>query len=318
MSRYDVFNGDADGLCALHQLRLIEPLDTRLVTGPKREIDLLARVPVDQAESVTVLDLSMEKNGAALRALLEAGVRVAYFDHHFPGEIPAHPGLSAHLDTRPEVCTSLLVDAYLDGRARAWAVVGAFGDNLNRSARRAAESLGLDALEVERLRELGICLNYNGYGPSIEDLHFAPDALYRRLQPYADPFDFIREEAAFARLRDGYADDMARARALKSEYEDDRHRLVILPAEPWARRASGVYANELAQAAPEQAHAILTRLSAGGFLVSVRAPVARPQGADQLCRRFPTGGGRTGAAGINHLPEADYDAFVEAFRAAFV
>jgi peptide chain release factor 2 len=201
MSRYDVFNGDADGLCALHQLRLIEPLDTRLVTGPKREIDLLGRVPVGEAESVTVLDLSMEKNGAALRALLEAGVRVAYFDHHFPGEIPAHPGLSAHLDTRPEVCTSLLVDAYLDGRARAWAVVGAFGDNLNRSARRAAESLGLDALEVERLRELGICLNYNGYGPGIEDLHFAPDALYRRLQPYADPFDFIREEAAFAHLR---------------------------------------------------------------------------------------------------------------------
>jgi hypothetical protein len=318
MSQYDVFNGDADGLCALHQLRLIDPLDTQLVTGPKREIELLTRVPADQAESVTVLDISMEKNGAALRALLEAGARVAYFDHHFPGEIPDHPGLSAHLDTRPEVCTSLLVDAYLDGRARAWAVVGAFGDNLDDSARQAAEPLGLDESDISRLRELGICLNYNGYGPRIEDLHFAPDALYRRLQPYADPFDFMTQDPAFAQLRDGYADDMARARALKPEYDDARHRLVILPAESWARRASGVYANELAQDAPEKAHAILTRLGGGGFLVSVRAPVARPEGADQLCRCFATGGGRTGAAGINHLPEADYDAFLEAFRAAFI
>lgn len=318
MSQYDVFNGDADGLCALHQLRLIDPLDTQLVTGPKREIDLLTRVPADQAESVTVLDISMEKNGTALRALLEAGARVAYFDHHFPGEIPDHPGLSAHLDRRPEVCTSLLVDAYLDGRARAWAVVGAFGDNLDDSARQAAEPLGLDESDISRLRELGICLNYNGYGPRIEDLHFAPDALYRRLQPYADPFDFMTQDPAFAQLRDGYADDMARARALKPEYDDARHRLVILPAESWARRASGVYANELAQDAPEKAHAILTRLGEGGFLVSVRAPVARPEGADQLCRCFPTGGGRTGAAGINHLPEVDYDAFLEAFRAAFI
>lgn len=37
MRYVDVFNGDADGLCALHQLRLAEPLpadaQTELVTG---------------------------------------------------------------------------------------------------------------------------------------------------------------------------------------------------------------------------------------------------------------------------------------------
>ncbi|MTW20442.1 acetyltransferase [Allochromatium palmeri] len=317
MIYYDVFNGDADGLCALHQLRLIEPRDSQLITGPKREIDLLGRVPLDGVAGVTVLDISMEKNAAALERLLESGVQVSYFDHHFPGEIPNHPGLQAHLDTRPDVCTSLLVDAYLEGRARAWAVVGAFGDNLDHSARRAAESLNLDPSTLDDLRELGICLNYNGYGPSIEDLHFAPDDLYRRLQPYADPRDFIAGDAACARLRDGYADDMARARALVAEYDDARHRLFILPAEPWARRASGVYANELAQQAPEKAHAILTCLSTGGFLVSVRAPLSRLEGADTLCRQFATGGGRKGAAGINQLPEADYDRFLDAFRAAW-
>lgn len=32
MINIDIFNGDADGICALIQLRLAEPLDTRLIT----------------------------------------------------------------------------------------------------------------------------------------------------------------------------------------------------------------------------------------------------------------------------------------------
>ena len=94
-------------------------------------------------------------------------------------------------------------------------------------------------------------------------------------------------------------------------------RLHILPAEPWARRAGGVLANELARAAPDQAHALLTRLPTGGFVVSLRAPLTRRQGADELCRRFPTGGGRPAAAGINQLPEEAYAEFVTAFMAVF-
>ncbi|HTN65634.1 MAG TPA: acetyltransferase, partial [Burkholderiaceae bacterium] len=35
MKHFDVFNGDADGLCALHQLRLAAPLDAVLITGIK-------------------------------------------------------------------------------------------------------------------------------------------------------------------------------------------------------------------------------------------------------------------------------------------
>ncbi len=33
MQYIDVFNGDADGLCALHQLRLKTPVTSTLVTG---------------------------------------------------------------------------------------------------------------------------------------------------------------------------------------------------------------------------------------------------------------------------------------------
>lgn len=319
MTRYDVFNGDADGLCALQQLHLSEP-DAEgavLVTGTKRDIALLQRVPAIEGDLVTVLDLSLDKNRGPLLELLERGVSVRYVDHHYPGEIPSHPNLAAHIDTTADRGTSLLVDDLLQGRHRAWAVVGTFGDNFDASARAAARPLGLASDALEQLRELGILLNYNGYGATVEDLHFPPEQLFARLRPYADPLEFVRADEAFAALQAGYLDDMARARALRPEHERATHLLVVLPAAAWARRVSGVYANALAQEAPERAHALLTRLPSGGFLVSVRAPIDHPEGADALCRQFETGGGRKAAAGINLLPEHDYERFLEAFLAAF-
>jgi hypothetical protein len=110
---------------------------------------------------------------------------------------------------------------------------------------------------------------------------------------------------------------MAKGEALRPELESGRHGLYLLPAEPWARRVSGVLANRLAQSAPERAHALLTRLPQGGFVVSVRAPLSNREGADVLCRRFPSGGGRKAAAGINRLPDELYDEFVEAFTEGF-
>ena len=317
MTHFDVFNGDADGICALQQLRLAEPLETIAVTGVKRDIGLLARVSAAQGDRITVLDISLDSNRAALDRVLAAGAHVRYFDHHFPGEIPMHPGLECHVETRPDKGTSLLVDEYLGGRHRAWAVVGTFGDNFDNAARSAAEPLGLQEADLMRLRDLGICLNYNGYGEELADLHFTPDALYQRLHSYADPLEFMAEDSAFAALSQGYADDMARAQSVAPALDGARHCLVILPAEPWARRVGGVWANALAQQSPDRAHALLTRLPAGGFVVSVRAPLAHPDGADALCRAFETGGGRKAAAGINVLPDLDYDRFVARFCAAF-
>ena len=59
---HDVFNGDADGICALHQLRLAEPLDATLVTGLKREIDLVRRVDARPGDTVSVFDVSLSVN----------------------------------------------------------------------------------------------------------------------------------------------------------------------------------------------------------------------------------------------------------------
>ena len=318
MTHYDVFNGDADGLCALQQLRLAEPVDSTLVTGVKRDIALLDRLDAVDGDTIDVLDISFDKNRAAVERLLGQGAHIRYFDHHFAGEIPSHPRLDVHIETLPDKGTSLLVDDLLKGTQRAWAVVGTFGDNFDEAALRAAEPLDLSDAELGLLRDLGIYLNYNGYGETVDDLLFAPDVLFRRIQSYADPLAFIAEDPTFKTLCDGYQDDMARARAVKAAYESEHHRLFVLPAESWARRASGVFANELAQQAPDQAHAMLTRLPGGGFVVSVRAPISRPDGADVLCRSFPTGGGRKAAAGINLLPDDAYDSFVERFSASFL
>lgn len=317
MTLFDVFNGDADGICALHQLRLAEPAESRLVTGPKREIDLLKRVRAQAGDRVTVLDVSLAKNRTALDALLAAGAHVRYFDHHQPGEIPTHPGFEPHIDTDADVCTSLLVNAHLRGQYLVWAVAAAFGDNLAASARQAAVPLGLSETRLAQLQSLGECLNYNGYGETLDDLYFDPAELYRAVRPYADPFAFVAESPAYGVLKAGYADDMARAEGIAAAESRPSGRIFLLPAEKWARRISGVYGNRLAVAAPAQAHAVLTAKPDGGYLVSVRAPLAAKAGADVLCSQFDTGGGRKAAAGINHLPEAELGRFIAAFYTVF-
>lgn len=307
MAHYDVFNGDADGICALHQLRMAHPVDSRLVTGVKRDITLLDRVMAKPGDEITVLDIALNSNRAALLTALKNGAQIEYFDHHFPGEFPRHPAFTAHIDRTPDICTSLLVDRHLQGRHHIWAVVGAFGDNLRQSA--------LNAGQLAELQSLGECLNYNAYGETVADLHFPPDELYRQVHGYADPFAFINEEPAFRRLQQGYAEDLAKAETLTPEFATERHALYFLPDQAWSRRVSSSFGNRLAQAWPRRAHALLTR-SGDGYTVSVRAPLAALAGADELCLRFG-GGGRKAAAGINGLPEARTGEFAAAFLAAW-
>ena len=317
MTYIDVFNGDADGICALHQLRLAEPRESVLVTGVKRDIALLSQVEASPGDVITVLDISLDKNRDDLLRLLNTGSNVTYFDHHFAGDIPASEHLSAHIDTAPEVCTSLLVNTHLQGAYLPWAVTAAFGDNLHASARAAAAPLGLSEAQLADLQHLGECINYNGYGAKVDDLHFPPADLYRLIRPYADPFAFMAEEAGWHKLSDGFAADMQQARETQSEITEEKIAVIMFPNLSWARRVSGVYGNEVARQFPQRAHALLTPNADGSYLVSVRAPVQDRRDADTLCRRFPTGGGRAAAAGINALPAAMLDAFIEALRETY-
>jgi len=205
----------------------------------------------------------------------------------------------------------------LQGKQLVWAVTAAFGDNLADAARQAAAPLKLSDSQLAQLKSLGECLNYNGYGETLDDLFYDPADLYRQLRPFSNPFAFIAESPAYQTLKTGYQSDMIRAVAVNATETRAVGRIIMLPAEKWARRISGVLGNQLAVDSPAQAHAVLTAKPSGGYVVSVRAPLEVRAGADMLCSQFETGGGRKGAAGINHLPESDIDRFVTAFYAVF-
>ncbi len=317
MANYDVFNGDADGICALQQLRLQTPRDATLITGLKRDIDLLQRVEPQPGDDITVLDISLDKNRAALIAALATGARVFYADHHFAGEIPQHELLDCHIDVAADTCTSLIVNKLLDNAQARWAVVGAFGDNFDQPAAELGHSIGLDAGSLERLQQLGICLNYNGYGFELDDLLMHPADLYRLVQPYADPLDFIENENGYAELLAQYEDDMTRAKTLAADSETAAGAVYLLPNEGWAKRIVGVMGNDLAKQYPDRAHALLVDMGDGHHRVSVRAPYNRKDGADALCRQFPSGGGRKAAAGINALAQDSLANFIDRFNLQF-
>jgi hypothetical protein len=315
MADFDVFNGDADGICALTQLRLAEPRTATLVTGVKRDINLLKKVSADNCGRVTVLDVSMDKNHDDLLRLLNAEADVFYVDHHFAGEIPQSEQLTTIINEAPDVCTSLLVNNHLKGAYIAWAVVGAFGDNLNKAAQGLAKNLNLSEPELTSLKNLGIYINYNGYGSNLEDLHFKPDELFRLVSQYKNPLDFIRDgQQQFEQLETGYHSDMSAAKNMSPEKTTEHTAMFILPDQPWARRVSGVFSNDLTNDHPNRAHAVLTEKDNGNYLASIRAPLSNKVGAADLCRQFPTGGGREAAAGINDLPKEMLGEFIESFE----
>ena len=225
--------------------------------------------------------------------------------------------MTSIINEAPDVCTAALVNGHLGGTYLDWAVTGAFGDNLKATARSLAKGLDISPADLQSLERLGTCINYNGYGPAIEDLHFDPEELYRRLYAAQSPLEFVNGSADFLRLSEGYDADMVQAEALQPTHATAAVAVFMLPDAAWARRVSGVYSNDLATGNPDRAHAVLTHKANGNYLVSVRAPLNNKQGAAELCMQFPTGGGRAAAAGINDLPEESLDSFIEAFSAAY-
>ena len=318
MTNYDVFNGDADGICALVQLRLAEPRAAQLVTGVKRDISLLKQVDAEDGDRITVLDISMDKNRDDLQRVLAAGAEVFYVDHHFAGQVPPSARLKSLINEAPDICTSLLINHYLRGAYTAWGVVGTFGDNLKKSATGLAKNLDISDEQLSLLEKLGIYINYNGYGADLDELHFRPAELYSLLSDFANPLDFITAGGeTFEQLETGYHQDLSAAQSTQALHANESIAVFSLPDQSWARRVSGVYSNDLTNQNPDRAHAVLTAKANGNYLVSVRAPLNNKQGAAALCMQFPSGGGREAAAGINDLPAAMLDQFIAAFTQSY-
>jgi len=315
---FDVFNGDADGIFALHQLRLARPVpEAELITGVKRDISLLERIRTTRDASVSTLDISLDKNRDALLALLANNNRILYIDHHYAGDIPKSGNLEHHIEPSAKTCTSMIVNSLLNNAFPGWAACGAYGDNLHEQGNQLAQMAGATEEETAILQDIGEMFNYNGYGARIEDLHFHPAELYRAVQPHDSPLRFYDSSDIVARLKKGYKEDMARAIDQKNLGQRGPNRIYRLPAASWSRRIAGVFSNLKAREQPQGAHAIIVENDDSTLQISVRAPLSAKTGAETLCRSFPTGGGRAAAAGINHLPADMLDEFIESFEEMF-
>lgn len=311
---YDIFNGDADGIFALHQYRLENPQpDAQLITGLKRDIRLLSQVKNQQNCNLAVFDISLDSNRSSLEKLLQQQNTVIYFDHHFAGTVPQSASLQTFIDPSSDTCTSIIVNETQGGKHCWWAICGAFGDNLHPLAKQYAKTQGLTEQQTGQLQELGELFNYNGYGGTIEDLHYHPRELYKAVAPYTSPFDFLEHSTELTSLRMGYHEDINLVMQLKETTTPGKNRVYTLPDTAWARRVTGVFSNIRAREQPEAAHAVITENKDNSLRISVRAPLDDRRDADTLCKLFPSGGGRKAAAGINSLPADQVDVFLEKF-----
>jgi len=300
MTSFDIFNGDADGLCGITQLRLANPKHSTCITGVKRNNILLNDARLSANSQLTVVDISLHSNLRGLTQALDQGCSVEWFDHHHPGVIPKHRNLVTHIDTDPHVCSSLIINKLLNNRFARWAIVAAFGDNLEESAYSLAATCGTPEVTIDVLKDLGVCINYNSYGAYIEDLHYHPETLYNIMQEFDEPMNLVAETDILPTLKAHYEADLTSARNTPIKAINDYVAIAILPNTKWARRISGIYANTLSNHFPDRAHAILIEKS-DGYTVSIRAPKANPVNAQMVALKFETGGGRHTAAGIQHF-----------------
>jgi hypothetical protein len=307
---YIVYNGDADGLCAANQYLLEKKSHIELISGVKRDIALLDKIVTIQSSHITVFDIAVKNNLSSLKKLLGQHCKILWFDHHISAEIPQHSNLTTHIDTRPTVNTSSIVYQYFQNRFHSWAVAGLFGDNLHKAAYELAQSIGFNNEKTSCLKELGELLNYNAYGASVEDLYYDPECLLPQLNQFVDALDFIKSTSIVSTLREGLINDMNSAISI----QPIAPQVFILPDEKWSRRVIGHYANSLVKNNPDLAYAVLVKNnSENSYVVSIRSPSHTTKTAASFCLKFPTGGGRSIAAGINHLPFDQFDDFVKAF-----
>lgn len=318
------FNGDADGLCAQHIYSLERGAPTLRVTGWKRDVRLLTRVPLQDPSRLRVFDISLDQNREALpRFLAQAGIDIEWYDHHEPGDprdasgasLLAHPRLALHVNQAAGLCTAAIVDAALGRRRREWAAMAAYGDNLPATAEGILKDAGLDPALWPRLMRAGLLLNYNAYGERPGDVLIEPGVLAARMAPFASALDFCGEASLFHPLQAQFDGDSERFRNLELLASGPSARAFRLPDEPWARRYGATWANEQVRTHPSVALALVHPRSDGDFLVSLRSPRqggAVPAASD-LAREFPTGGGRKLAGGINRLPASDLERFLARF-----
>ncbi len=321
MTYYDVFNGDADGICSLIQWRKCFPIEQSeqiLVTGVKRDIQLVQQVNPKIKSSIAIFDISFDKNVEDVKRLLDDYHRIDYFDHHKADNLFEHPLLQATINLAATTCTALLVSEHCSRTHHLWAIAAAFGDGLDSVAIEQSESLDLSKEEMSLLKEFGVLINYNGYGSSTADLCVHPADLYKNLSQYETPLNAWNDPlSAIHKLKKRYKQDLAKAEQSTPILSSESVIAIKLEDAAWSRRISGTFGNILAANNENKAIVIVTDNSYGSYTISLRAPRTQQHSAADICSQFPTGGGRAGAAGVNELPKQQLNVFLQAVEACY-
>jgi hypothetical protein len=325
--RVFIFNGDADGIVAQHILGLETGAPDARITGRKRDIGLLRLAPPMERGRLYVMDVSLRRNLDALMALLpvmdKGGLSVTWYDHHDPGEPPAHPALTLHINQAPETCTAAIVNAVLGHKHPLWAAMAAYGDNLSATASALATAGGASSHEAALLRRVGVLLNYNAYGDEPGDALFDASDIAVRMADYASALDFCWEPSLIGPLAARFDGDRELFHQLEPIVESSAASAYLVPDEPFARRYGATWANERVMANPSQALAVIHPRKDGTYTVSIRSPrdwradegkEGAVRSAAELAKEFPTGGGRKLAAGIDVLPADQLRLFTDRFR----
>ena len=309
---YFIFNGDTDGICATRQLLFSNQNETKFVTGVKRDIALLDKIQDLADQEIVVLDVSVEKNHPSLIKLLKQNCRINWYDHHISAKIPEHIRFINHINTDPDINTSQIVNLHLNNKYPDWAIVGLFGDNMTNSADELAQSIFLSEVDKESIKQMGELFNYNAYGEDLDDLHYHPEEVLKECLKVDHPLDLLSNSDIIEKLKTGYQSDLSEASKAKLL----QNNTYVFPNQKWGRRVIGVFANLKANQNPDQPTAILIEKE-DHFVVSVRSPINKSLNAAQFCAKFPTGGGRKKAGGINELPKNLLNQFIDELNSFF-
>lgn len=340
-----VFNGDADGIIAQHLLKLKLGSPDIRITGYKRDIQLLKKIPLLDAAQIHVLDISLKQNLEFLPRLLNIGgdqsepgangnISVTWYDHHEAGIGFDHPHLLLHIEEAAETCTTVIVNAVLKHPFSYWAAMAAYGDNIPNTGDAILRTMKITESEKLQLKKAGILLNYNAYGEEPGDVLFEPLAIANRLDLMSahsissGALEFSLDLGIFGPLEAQFLKDEAEFQNLKPMDHSPFSKVYLVPSQAWARRFSATWANALILKNPTLALAIMHQRADDSYVVSIRAPRGagtasekkmgmEEKSAAALAGEFPTGGGRKLAAGINRLANADLQKFIQRFRTYF-
>lgn len=301
-----LFNGDADGILSQHMLYLAGIQPTLRITGMKRDIALLERLPLPFSGDVHVLDISLKTNAkAAQQFLATEGGHLTWYDHHERVDIPDGPRFKTHIHPTAGQCTALIVNSVHRHAFDLWATAAAFGDNVTASAEALIRKCEISLGDRNALAELGELVNYNGYGEP-EDAWISPLTMAQKLEGFENPLVFFRESGIFEGLAHQLKTDESQCTSLQPWQSQAKAAIYRVPDTAWARRFGATWMNRLIRLHPDQGFAIFQARRDGGYLVSLRSPQKGPLAhwsAAEFASRYPTGGGRVQAAGINVLPE---------------